>query len=229
MPPPGTLEKIKKLLSPKGIKERRLINRLLDEIDEVEPLKGSWDFAAEIGEFIIKLEPMPGDILEIGTFRGKTAIFCAKLLENIGSNKWVVTIDPYIEYFPESEITRTLGKINKKGATMKAEYDRFLANLERLSVTRHKKHYLMRSSEAFNELKNSRFSFIYIDGEHTEEAVLNDFNLYSRCLSPGGVIAFDDVFNTVFPGVGVAVRSLIESNRISVIRKSYRGIFAELT
>ena len=92
-------------------KNKRIINRILDEINEIEPFQNSRDFVADIGEFIIKLEDVPGDILEIGTFRGKTAIFCARLLEEIGSEKWVITVDPYIHLFEETEKTKKPGTV----------------------------------------------------------------------------------------------------------------------
>ncbi|MGH9349333.1 MAG: class I SAM-dependent methyltransferase [Vicinamibacterales bacterium] len=52
-----------------------------------------------------------------------------------------------------------------------------------------------------------RLDLLFIDGDHTYEAVKADFELYSRFVSPSGAIAFHDINDTAFhraQNVGVA-------------------------
>ena len=52
--------------------------------------------------------------------------------------------------------------------------------------------YKMTSTEYLKSLEEPTFDFIYIDGDHTAEGVLQDAVLAWRLLKPGGIIAFDD-------------------------------------
>ena len=221
-------KKFFRALSPNHQRNMALVDAEIEKIEQVEPFKGSREFDRQMAEIIIGLENVPGDVLEIGTFRGKTSILFARVLEAIGSEKEVVTVDPYIQKFPESDITRQRGMVNTTGNEMKKEYDRFLSNLEKLDVKKHKKHYLMKSQEAAELLEGTLFSFIFIDGDHSEEGVLTDFACCAPLLSPNGIIAFDDVRNASFPGVGNAVNQLIEKKKIRVDHYTYRGLFAKL-
>ncbi len=45
------------------------------------------------------------------------------------------------------------------------------------------------------------YSFISVDAGHEAEVILVDFPLAIRLLSDKRIIAFDDVFNAVTPGV----------------------------
>ena len=52
--------------------------------------------------------------------------------------------------------------------------------------------YKMDSKEYLRSVEEPTFDFIYIDGDHTAEGVLQDAVLAWRLLKPGGIIAFDD-------------------------------------
>ena len=52
--------------------------------------------------------------------------------------------------------------------------------------------YKMDSREYLRSVEEPTFDFIYIDGDHTAEGVLQDAVLAWRLLKPGGIIAFDD-------------------------------------
>lgn len=49
-----------------------------------------------------------------------------------------------------------------------------------------------RSSEYLIAAEKENFDFIYVDGDHTAAAVIEDAILGWRALKPGGIIAFDD-------------------------------------
>lgn len=52
--------------------------------------------------------------------------------------------------------------------------------------------YKMDSKEYLRSVEEPNFDFIYIDGDHTAEGVLQDAVLAWRLIKPGGIIAFDD-------------------------------------
>lgn len=52
--------------------------------------------------------------------------------------------------------------------------------------------YKMDSKEFLRSIEEPTFDFIYIDGDHTAEGVLQDGVLSWRLLKPGGIMAFDD-------------------------------------
>jgi len=52
--------------------------------------------------------------------------------------------------------------------------------------------YKMDSKEFLRSIEEPTFDFIYIDGDHTAEGVLQDAVLAWRLLKAGGIMAFDD-------------------------------------
>jgi FkbM family methyltransferase len=106
--------------------------------------------------------------LEIGCFEGLTTNYiCDNLLTEGGR---IICVDPLTD-----------------------EYDRFMRNTAGRPVQLIKK----KSQDAYLELKDLRFGLIYIDGDHTENAVYNDAVQYWNLLldSPrnaGGYMLFDD-------------------------------------
>jgi len=44
-----------------------------------------------------------------------------------------------------------------------------------------------------NLLKGRRIEFLFIDGDHSHDGVLQDFHMYSPLVAPGGLIAFHDI------------------------------------
>lgn len=60
--------------------------------------------------------------------------------------------------------------------------------------------------------KIDKIDLLFIDGDHSENAVYEDFNNYSRLVSKNGYICFDDYLDSQYsPEVKVAVDNIIES------------------
>ena len=140
--------------------------------------------------------------LEVGVWKGGWAI--SQLLNNL--NLRVVGIDP----FPNlEEIARLLDQ-----------------NLKHYQVNN--RFQLFSSIELSSEF-NDEYSFVHIDGEHSEEAVLNDLKFANQVLTLDGVIAVDDIYHPEFPGIASATFNflhqedfasfLITQNKIFICRK----------
>jgi hypothetical protein len=102
------------------------------------------------------------NILEIGTFEGRTII---KILESV-PNSLATIIDPD----PGPNFHHNLDEWIRSGRLNWIEDYSFNA-LRRI---------------------NKKFDFIYVDGDHNASGVLEDAVLSWRCLKVGGLLLFDD-------------------------------------
>ncbi len=116
--------------------------------------------------------------LEIGCFEGLTTRYICDNLLNPGGR--VICIDPLEDQYTESEPMEDI---------FKGQYERFIRNTRGYPVE------LIRSYsyKVFEEpFRQYRFDFIYIDGDHSKDAVYFDgLNTWFVC-SVGGIILFDD-------------------------------------
>jgi FkbM family methyltransferase len=115
--------------------------------------------------------------LEIGCFEGLTTNYiCDNLLLPEGR---IICVDPLTdEYLPG----------HKDNNLFVGQFERFTRNTKGKPVELVRK----KSREAFKELENYLFDFIYIDGDHTEEAVYLDGVFAFKHLRPGCFMLFDD-------------------------------------
>lgn len=74
-----------------------------------------------------------------------------------------------------------------------------------------------------NKLKmnNTKVDILFIDGDHTRQAVLNDWNNYIDFVNSGGFICFDDYYDDIYsPEVRPAVDSIVadlDKNKYEII------------
>lgn len=130
-------------------------------------------------EFIKNTQGLKFDFaLEIGCFEGLTTRYICDNLLNQGGR--IVCIDPLEDKYTESEPMTDI---------FKGQYDRFIRNTRGYPVE------LIRagSYKVFDEaFRNYRFDFIYVDGDHSKDAVYYDgLNSWFVC-KVGGIILFDD-------------------------------------
>jgi len=129
--------------------------------------------------------------LEIGTFEGRS---CLWLLENIltDPSSTIICIDPYID----------APLFSRKGARR-----RFFENLAKSGRESQVKYIGMKSQEIMKYLKPG-FDFIYIDGDHSLAAVIEDAFAAKELIKPGGIIIFDNycpAFKEVIKGVDIFI------------------------
>jgi hypothetical protein len=74
----------------------------------------------------------------------------------------------------------------------------------------------MESMQALRRFRNDSLDFVYIDGDHRYEPVINDLTEWSKKVRPGGIIAGHDLthFRTVYMRVGQAVRMFTRAYKI---------------
>jgi FkbM family methyltransferase len=125
--------------------------------------------------------------LEIGAFEGLTSCYiCDNLLKEGGR---MIAVDPLKDKYLTTALSKEDKKMNKELASMfKGQEGRFKRNtkgkpIELLQMT---------SREAFPLLKDYKFDFIYIDGDHRKDEVYNDGFECFKMLKIGGHLLFDD-------------------------------------
>lgn len=153
-----------------------------------------------------------GDIIEIGSWQGRSTIALAQACSDAKNGK-VHAIDN----FEGNSGTEKQYVINSEDLSDLKE--NFLLNIDRAGLSKFVKLYSMSSSEAADIVSKTVDSIrmIYIDGEHTYDAVKQDLDCYAPLLSKGGIIAFDD-YSPRFDGVKRAIDEHLAANKDTYCR-----------
>lgn len=149
------------------------------------------------------------NVLEIGSFCGRSTICMAQTALR------VTCIDPF-----DSRATSETGDT----------FERFNANLSRYGLldrvqalkgttqdaaarTRKAEREIAAADDntiiAVPNIAMDRFGAAFIDGDHSRNAVLFDYNFVCQRLAPNGIVAFHDYYSGRDPGVDAAVTSII--------------------
>jgi predicted O-methyltransferase YrrM len=138
----------------------------------------------------------PGEILEIGAFRGKSSIVLAKASQLAGQQK-IISCDPLIPYF----------ETDNDSVTNRKEIEE---NLARKNVRdRVEFHQLM--SHDLAKTWSRPIRMLWLDGDHSLAGVRQDVTNYLLYLQDGAILAMHDVLSTS-EGVGrVFVEGILES------------------
>ena len=111
-------------------------------------------------------------VIEIGSFRGRSASMLGMALSGVESSSPVISVDPHsAEPHNLAHVRLALAQIGE---------EQRLVQIARPS------------NEAWRMLRPESASLIFIDGDHTYAQVVADFNNYRDLLAPGGVMAFHD-------------------------------------
>ena len=137
--------------------------------------------------------PPGGRIVEIGSFRGRSAIVMARA---VAPGVEIVAIDPHMgsDRGPqEIEADRALGD---------ADNDAFLANLSRAGVAERVRHVRLLSSEALAAV-DGEIDLLYVDGAHRVGRATDDIRRWGARVRPGGTLLVHDSFSSI--GVTLAL------------------------
>ena len=191
--------------------------RTLDELKELasecQPLKSQAKIYNNMYNRIFPdVLTIDGDFLEIGCFMGKTTIFMSRYLEGRGPERKLYTIDPHKA---DSHEASQCPEINV------AEH--FKKHTEGLD---NHIHYANFSLQASHKIKDESICFAFIDGDHSEEGVLKDIELFYPKIVPGGIICFDDYNSSYWPGVGRALRAaVLRNDNYSIVYRGKKEIY----
>ena len=155
-----------------------------------------------------------GDVVEIGSWQGRSTSFLARAVENSGNGNFYA-----VDHFKGNVGKESHYIIEKDDMSdLKAG---FLNNIERVGLSSTVNLLDMKNEDAARVLEISKIRFLFIDGDHTREGVERDIALFFTKLVNGAIVVFDD-FSRAFPGVIEAVDALLEKKKHSRVM-SYKN------
>jgi len=140
-------------------------------------------------------------IVEIGSFRGRSAIVMALAA---GPQAELVAIDPH------AGNDRGPQEIEADAAAGEADNRAFRANLQRAGVSERVRHVRLPSQDALGEV-HGELDLVYVDGAHRYGPARDDLALWGERVRPGGHMLVHDSFSSV--GVTLASLRLLLAGR----------------
>lgn len=116
-----------------------------------------------------------GLIVEIGSWKGRSTVWLAAGARTIGAR--VYAIDPHVDSREDPDA---------------ATFETFCANLARAGIADVVEPLVMTSSQAARVLEGP-IELLFIDGDHSYDAVRRDAELWLPKLADGGIVMFHDV------------------------------------
>jgi Methyltransferase domain len=138
-----------------------------------------WDTARAV--------PPGGQIVEIGSFRGRSTIVLGKAAAD---DVQLVAIDPH------GGMDRGPNEYDPDAALGDADYDTFHANLDGAGVGQRVHHVRRPSQEALGEVRGE-LDMLYIDGAHRYRFAKPDIERWGPRVRPGGTMLIHDSYNAV--------------------------------
>jgi len=151
---------------------------------------------------LLKKKKLQHHTIEIGTHRG----YFADIFMNNWQGKKLFCVDPWANPEGYEEQAKYLSG-NGKDREDDYKWAKKMAHRHAPRVE------LIRclSTEATSQFKNNSIDFIYLDGDHREESVYLDLNLWFEKVIPGGIIAGHDIIcgDPGYDDWGVGIRKAV--------------------
>jgi predicted O-methyltransferase YrrM len=169
-----------------------------DALAAVSDVEGwmSDDQARRLFERARAVEP-PARIVEIGSYRGRSAIVLARAAAD---GVEVTAIDPH------AGNDRGPQQIEANAREGDADHRAFLENLERAGVAEQVRHVRLPSQDALAEV-SGQLELLYVDGAHRYVPARDDIARWGERVAPGGTLLIHDAFSSV--GVTLAILRLL--------------------
>ncbi len=139
------------------------------------------------GLFVLAVNPTcPGRVVEIGTFKGKSAVLLAKAVSAIGEGA-IVAVDPHEAASVEVDLSH-YGKESVHAECM--------ANFSQSGVENMVEFHQLRSTcFAKSWPVSQRIRLLWIDGDHTYSGAKGDLEAFAPYLADGAIVAMHDVLH----------------------------------
>ena len=160
-----------RLLSEAGIAWRGLDGEAVADLVEAEPWQEPLEACAL--HALAQWTHDRGDgVVEIGSYRGQSLAMLARALHDVGSGSTAISVDPHQDQPANFEYTQAaMSRIGQR--------DR-LVQIRAFSDDAHR---LLRPGSA---------SLVFIDGDHSRQQVIADYENYRDVVAPGGCMVFHD-------------------------------------
>ncbi len=179
-----------------------------------------WFYAVDVDFFSNLLayqrtEGVKGDMLEIGTYQGKSAILMGYGLRE---DEELVVCDLFGAVMDHADIP-----LSRRQEYSGLDEEEFLANWDRFHARRPTLE-VCESSEL--DLGDRAFRFIHVDGCHSYQCVVKDISLVVAHTGERGVIALDDYRAVEAPGVPAAVWQAVEKGLLFPFAGTWMKMYA---
>ena len=152
------------------------------------------DYQGKVIFLLCYLQTIKGDVLEIGSFKGKSTSYIFRAVKETKNGSLHV-----IDNFKGNS-----GKEHLYGDFIKE----FLKNMKKIGNNDEINVLNGDSEKMLIKVKNNSFRFIYIDGDHSYEGIKRDLYGCLPKLKNGGIIVLDDYFYG-FPDLIKSVNKII--------------------
>lgn len=140
----------------------------------------------------------PGDLLELGTYRGKAAVLMGQHLK---PGEVLTVCDLFDDVATHEAVDPTEQRFFRRDVPGRAEFERnYLAFHPALP-----KIVQGLTTDITQHLNPGSVRFCHIDAGHTYQAVRDDLASARALVRTGGIIAFDDWRKAITPGVSAAM------------------------
>ena len=153
------------------------------------------------------MQSLNGDIVEVGSFQGKSTFFLG-LGVKLSENGKMFAIDHF-----KGNIGKENFYIVEKSDLSDLEFG-FRENITRAELDDTVTLFNMPNDQAVKHINDNSVRLLFIDSDHTAEGVAKDLKLFKSKLKPGAIIVFDDYSNNSFPGVVQVSNDFISSENI---------------
>jgi predicted O-methyltransferase YrrM len=140
-----------------------------------------------------------GEVLEIGSFKGRSTIILAKASALAGDGH-VNAVDPMT--------APSITDPDLRGSA--SSYEDFRANIEKHGVSDHVRHHRELSWELATKW-NKPIRLLWVDGDHTYDGTRKDLEVFTPHLSDGAIVAFHDVLHEFEGGARVFAENVLLS------------------
>ena len=192
----------------------------------------------EDGDFLLKhIEKLrPKNFLEIGVFHGVTSRNVCEILYSLHGNDFKFTgIDLFLndmevlkdECLPKTTFSNPLKTIYYKFIIKSDPYN--LQSVNKLLKKFEKNVNIIKgnSNEVLKEIYLDKIDYVFLDGGHKYETVINDLDNLTKIVNNNGTILCDDYNLSYAPGVRKAIDEYVLSKNYNL--KIFNLRFAQIT
>ncbi len=177
-----------------------------------------------VGTFFLNqiLIKKPKTFLEVGVFHGVTARNVCELLNKIHKDDFTyIGLDLFeknnendTEIIPNTKFLNPLKKIYFKYIKRMDPYS--LDSVKDLLKKFEKNVHLIKgnSNNILKKMDTSKIDFVFLDGGHDYETVINDLNCCLKVVHNNGTILCDDYDLSFAPGVKKAIDEFVKNNNL---------------
>ena len=167
-----------------------------------EPIPGMISSeAAELLYGICVTQDVEGDVMEIGSWQGKSTSYLARAVRDSGNGHMFA-----VDHFRGNIGKEGLYSVGDGLENLQAQFEDNMKAIGLQHVITTLPYF---SEQAYEHLDNCVLRLLFIDGDHSESGVRKDIQLYCPLVRAGGIVVFDD-FDITFPGLVSAVVEWVE-------------------